>query len=395
MKIGILTFHSQLNYGGVLQAFALQEALRAMGHDAIIINRWFFPYNHNIELHLKKRSLKDKIRACLKFIPKNFVLPFFIRRKRTLRFLSEKINLTSPGFHNWSEITKEQLGLDLIVVGSDQVWRYANGAERPYLLEGAPNIPAISYAASLAMPEIPQVAKDAYRHGLARFKAISCREAEGVKLVEQAGFKATHVIDPTLLLSRELWSKYAKKTEDQNKKLVCYFLDVSIKSSLHDLHKFAKKMKCTVHLYINMSKIPLPTNWNNFKTCVILQYYKIFGGRIKPEFSAGPQEFLNGHSNATWVMTDSFHSLMFSSIFNKNVRVIRPCDEFRKKMFSRIEEFVQKNTSGPVIADSVCEALSSFAKGETVSYNYSAIDDKQKASHLWLQSTLDYLKTQG
>ena len=27
MKIGILTFHSQLNYGGVLQCWALQTAL--------------------------------------------------------------------------------------------------------------------------------------------------------------------------------------------------------------------------------------------------------------------------------------------------------------------------------------------------------------------------------
>ena len=45
MKIGILTLHSQINYGGVLQAYAMQNTLKDMGHDAVIIDCWLTPNN--------------------------------------------------------------------------------------------------------------------------------------------------------------------------------------------------------------------------------------------------------------------------------------------------------------------------------------------------------------
>ena len=35
MKIGIITFHAAMNYGSVLQAFALQEYLRSRGNENI------------------------------------------------------------------------------------------------------------------------------------------------------------------------------------------------------------------------------------------------------------------------------------------------------------------------------------------------------------------------
>ena len=40
MRVGILTFHAQLNYGGGLQAFALQTALERMGHEVVMVDRW-------------------------------------------------------------------------------------------------------------------------------------------------------------------------------------------------------------------------------------------------------------------------------------------------------------------------------------------------------------------
>ena len=39
MKVGILTFHAQLNYGGVLQCWALREALKRMGH-TVVVDLW-------------------------------------------------------------------------------------------------------------------------------------------------------------------------------------------------------------------------------------------------------------------------------------------------------------------------------------------------------------------
>ena len=38
MKIGILTFHRAINYGAVLQCYALYTTLQSMGHDVEIID---------------------------------------------------------------------------------------------------------------------------------------------------------------------------------------------------------------------------------------------------------------------------------------------------------------------------------------------------------------------
>ena len=58
MKIGILTFHSQLNYGGVLQCWALKKALEDMGHEAVVIDRWIDPKNARLNGPLGMFSAK-------------------------------------------------------------------------------------------------------------------------------------------------------------------------------------------------------------------------------------------------------------------------------------------------------------------------------------------------
>ncbi len=39
MKIGILTLPLHTNYGGILQAFALQTVLEHMGYDAVVFQK--------------------------------------------------------------------------------------------------------------------------------------------------------------------------------------------------------------------------------------------------------------------------------------------------------------------------------------------------------------------
>ena len=38
MKIGILTFHRAINYGAILQCYALSETLKDLGHDVWIVD---------------------------------------------------------------------------------------------------------------------------------------------------------------------------------------------------------------------------------------------------------------------------------------------------------------------------------------------------------------------
>lgn len=59
MKIGILTFHSQLNYGGVLQCWALQTALERLGHEAVVVDRWLDKGNTKLEREYPNWGLRQ------------------------------------------------------------------------------------------------------------------------------------------------------------------------------------------------------------------------------------------------------------------------------------------------------------------------------------------------
>jgi hypothetical protein len=110
---------------------------------------------------------------------------------------------------------------------------------------------------------------------------------------------------------------------------------------------------------------------------------------VKLKLSAGPQEFLEVFASATWVLSDSFHAVMFSSIFDKNVRVLRPQSEIRQKMFARIEEFAKTSVaSGNLIAEDVPSSLASFANDEPLQFNQDVIAQRRTESKAWLENAL-------
>ena len=238
MKIGILTFHSQLNYGGVLQCWALQTVLEKLGHEVVVIDRWHNADNSLLERGYNKWNWRQWVKYWLRVLLGLGDLNPWLRVRRTKRFLGKYLgkylHLTQYHFVEWKDAPKE-LGVDMIVVGSDQVWHCGNwGDPRVYLLEGASQIPAVAYAASFGMVGLPTAlgigargaedvaAEPIYRRGLAKFKAISCREREGVEICREMGLDARHVVDPTLLA----WSNCGevKSITHKGKDLVCYFL---------------------------------------------------------------------------------------------------------------------------------------------------------------------------
>ena len=107
MKIGILTFHSQLNYGGVLQCWALQTALQKLGYEVVVIDRWLDKTNGFLRgIRFNSLSLKEKLKRLINL---SFMLGESScrqRRRVTEHFLAEKINLTECSFYQWDEIKK-------------------------------------------------------------------------------------------------------------------------------------------------------------------------------------------------------------------------------------------------------------------------------------------------
>lgn len=391
MRIGILTFHDSLNYGGVLQCWALKEVLVSLGHEVCIIDRRMCRNCKSFETGLSVLS-PGFFRAWVGLVYSTVMgcgyLSRVIRTLRTKWFV-EKLGLTGYHFYTWSEAPKE-LGLDCIVVGSDQVWHGGDwGMPEVYLLERAPRVSAIAYAASFGMSKLPDGVD--YANGFSRFGAIGVREKEGIELVRSTGYGGPlkHVVDPTLLIPREAWQALGKASH-REKKLVCYFLSQDIGEELPKLRAWSERTGWRVDVLCDAYTHTLPRNLAGAilrmrEMLIWLKYSK----RVRVCASYGPKEFVSAFASADACITDSFHALMFSSIFNINVRALKPNNEKRRVMFARIEEFISSSINGDAIASDVEQALASIENDERMTFDQDVIAARREESLSWFVKNLN------
>ena len=305
MRIGILTLPLHTNYGGILQAYALQTVLERMGHEVCLIEKKRKPFRLPLwkaPLVYGKRVLKNLA---------GHPYPIFyeqkvnreepITRQNTDQFINRYIKRRIVD--DFSELKESDF--DAIVVGSDQIWRpkYFNGnIEDAYLkfAEGW-NIKRIAYAASFGTDEWEYTAaqtKECARL-LKQFDAVSVREASGVDLCRKHfGVEARHVLDPTMLLSAEDYIRLfeAAGTPQSTGRLLCYILDETPEKTAW-INQIAKERNL-VPFRIN-SKV-------EDRTAPIAE-------RIQPPV----EQWLRGFHDAEFVVTDSFHACVFSILFHK------------------------------------------------------------------------------
>ena len=114
---------------------------------------------------------------------------------------------------------------------------------------------------------------------------------------------------------------------------------------------------------------------------------KIVSSNLQIMASASPAEFFDAFKTAKYVISDSFHALMFSICFECNVRVLRPKSESRKTMFARIQEFAN-NANENLLVDTVHDALGSFNNGMMVEFDRSWLTTIRQDSFSWLQNAI-------
>ena len=219
MKIGILTLPLHTNYGGILQAYALQQVLQGMGHEAMVLDeekQFHFSLKRRIEMYVKgkvKRLLQGK--NAIIYSPEYYKQLWAARTRYTGQFVSEHI--VRRVVKDVSEISEGEF--DAFVVGSDQIWRarYAQpfpGVGNAFLLFSKGwDIKRISYAASFGTDNWEYNKSDTVNCSMMAqaFDAISVREASGIMLCrEYLGVDAQQNIDPTLLLDADDYVKLVK-----------------------------------------------------------------------------------------------------------------------------------------------------------------------------------------
>ena len=336
MKIGILTQPLQANYGGLLQNYALQQVLLRAGHEVETID-WTPSYK---SLRYRLYRIKWTILSFLfpKKYPKLRYQPKDEERKviqqHTNHFISTYIHHTKTimfkdGFRHQAKVGK----YDAYVVGSDQCWRPCyNTFLKSMFLDFVKDkqVKRIAYAASFGTDKwefTPQQTRGC--KALAQqFNLVTVREDSGVKLCkEHLGVDAVHVLDPTMLLTKEDYIQLIEQEKEPKSSgtLFNYILDPDEKKAAfiqhiaeaNELRSFQVLPKCQAETRTK----------KDVKT------------RIEDCVFPGVTAWLRSFMDAEMTVVDSFHGMVFSILFNKPFWVIGNAERGMSRFTSLLKTF--------------------------------------------------------
>lgn len=313
MKIGILTQPLHANYGGLLQNYALQQTLVRAGHEVETID-WgggsgFRAMLYRMKVQVLHTLLPNRY-PLLKYMPNDKEKS--IIQRNTNHFINTYINHTEA-MHSYEEFVKQASKgkYDAYVVGSDQCWRPCyNAFLSSMFLDFVQDkqVKRIAYAASFGTDKwefTPQ--QTAVCALLAKkFDMVSVREDSGVKLCkEHLGVDAVHVLDPTMLLTKEEYIQLIEKEKEpkSNGTLFNYILDPDAKKSVF-IQKVAKAKGLKAFQVLPKCQTETRTK-EDVKKCI---EDCVFPGVIT---------WLRAFMDAEMTIVDSFHGMVFSIIFNK------------------------------------------------------------------------------
>lgn len=331
MRIGILTLPQETNYGGILQAFALQKVLRDMGHEALTIDR-----------HQRRQydSFSKHIGGYLKRLYHHYVFkknvsprwnPFLTENEyrtisqNTQRFIDANIAMTRRAFSDQLFEIDKEYSFDAYVVGSDQVWLdyYCPNSFLDFVKRD--NVIKIVYAASCG----PQSFfcndnKLALCKELAKtFVGVSVREQSLVDLCKESlGVDAKWVLDPTMLLRQEDYiGRIGQPLDQESPILFSYILDES-------------NSKDAI-----LSSIAKAKNLEVVHGGTTKKYIKGITKSINDCVYPSVEDWLYKIASSSFVVTDSFHGTVFSILFNRPFITICNSHRGSNRFFSLLSLF--------------------------------------------------------
>lgn len=308
MKIGILTFHSALNVGAVLQAYCLQEYLLRSGCEVEFID--YQPTKERLSLrNFVGRGLGQTFQKW-----EDLYYTFYYQQNG--RF-NRVLNCGQTRYRTHVELKSNPPKCELYIAGSDQIWNFgfSRRFDEAYFLEfGDYEVKRIAFAASIGQNVIPDELREIFSENLKRFDRISVREKSSVKLISELaneGQEVEQICDPTFLLSKSQFQVIEEAPEVDEQFVVSYILP-------H--YEMGQDLIDAVHFVKNTFSSPL-INLRNPNTCQRL-------GRSFDKVVT-PQRWLGYFKNAKFTICCSFHAVVFSLICHRNFIVISPYENNR------------------------------------------------------------------
>lgn len=314
MKTAIVTFVRAYNYGAVLQCYALSKAMNDLGYETAVIDYDpdYFRRQYTVSYFNAKSLPKHPNKMWLVYA---FLRLIVSRRNYGFqRFINAHIPVTPEKYYKLEDLNRADLDYDAYVSGSDQVWSHACVPFDPvYFLcfPSAANKIKASYAASFGFLQIPEKLRSEYANRLRGWDRYSVREDSAADILSDLlDISPTICCDPTLLLSKDQWNAVRKHNLHRRPYILIYRVGVDNTALLDYAEKLAKLK--------HMDVLTLSSS---------MYYDHVIGFQERARGfhhwgHAAPDQWLGLFAEASYVLTDSFHGLVFSIINHKQFLLI-------------------------------------------------------------------------
>lgn len=324
MKIATLAYQRHENVGAVLQCYALQKTITSYGHKCEVIDYICDPADRIFGFKsFKVKGLKKYITSCIGVISRLPKRPAFASFRKNVLVTTKK--------YDKRNIAELDGVYDGYIVGSDNVWNSKlTGLDGAYFFDFVSDgRKKASYAASMGLAAVPENERETFKKGLDDFSFISLRERAAAEDISNLlGRDAVDTCDPTVFLSRNEWDKLAIEPKNKEPYVLVYHMSPSA-SFVKFASDFAKAKG------LKIVYVPFPYGF-----C-----------KCSPKPHIGPRQWLGYIKNASYVVTDSFHGCVFSSIYERNL-VIKV-----SQLGERIKNLTEKLGIEDRMVDSVEQAV--------------------------------------
>lgn len=291
-NIGIITFQNANNYGAVYQAFALKKTVEKLGHQVEVIN-----YDS------PSMGLKN------------------VQQRQFKEFIDGHLNLTRE------YVSKQEIdtgNFDAIISGSDQVWNpRLTGGDMTYFLDFVPeHIRKVSYAASIGLNgDLFVEHKAVFEKYVPSFSGISLREETHVEYIQSIAKDKEVIasIDPSLLLTSKEYLDAFNLPDNRSEDYIFVF-SYALDPKMYD--------------FANMLSLK-----SGYKIVALSPYNSgsyVNGTKVVKDVP--PIKWLELFNKAKLVITDSFHGMMFSIVFNKPFYAYAP----NRSNVARVRDVLKK-----------------------------------------------------
>ena len=305
--VAVQTFwKSQSNYGQILQGYALQKFLSNNGYNSYII---------------RFDSLFSKIKeffSCILTMRWRYFQLRTFNKKRQFKSFKKRMNFSKNKYNTLKSLIKNPPKADCYFTGSDQVWAYMRNLERrkAYLLDFTKDTAKFAYAASFGRDSLNNDEISMFSKCLRDYNFVGVREESGMEICNSLHIISYWVTDPVSLITRDEWEKLispCNRIKKNKRNIFIYTL-----SSFENLKPIIPQDNVFNCNYTNPNEIN-----KQYQDCT-------------PTI----EEWLSLIYHSDFVLTDSFHCMMFCIIFQKNFVIFNRLKG--EKMNNRITSFLKR-----------------------------------------------------